>query len=492
MFRFDIINHLIKINNFTNYLEIGVFDGECIRQINCQNKDGVDPGVENGLAIGVNYKLTSDDFFAQNKDKVYDIIFIDGLHLTDQVDVDIKNSLRQTKENGIVLLHDCNPTTLEMTLVPRQTVQWNGNVYKSVLKFRKSNKQHSYFTVDTDWGVGIILKNKHQEDWNTPKNYDLALDDWNYFDTNRKHLLNIISVEEFYQKFAVKHRPVLKTTWNSGFFSCCTAKLRNILEFHHNNKILPNVDSSEQWELYKDDGIDNIQQWWGGTVNVFNQNDITHRFFKNKEVFDFEPQDFSDSIVYPQVCNDDQYINYHKINYDYSNKITDIYFDLSDEIIKIKKSLIKKYKIKTSKLIAVCYRGNDKSLETNLPTYDTMIEKIEEIKNKFPDHQILIQTDEAEFCEASIGSFPNCIIIEETKKLNKTTNAVQYTINKGERLENAQIFLAVMSIISDSSKVILNSGNVGLWICLFRNNSNNVYQYLNKINENSQGKWLEK
>ena len=37
MFRFDIINHLIKINNFTNYLEIGVFDGECIRQINCQN-----------------------------------------------------------------------------------------------------------------------------------------------------------------------------------------------------------------------------------------------------------------------------------------------------------------------------------------------------------------------------------------------------------------------------------------------------------------------
>ena len=68
MFRFDIINHLIKINNFTNYLEIGVFDGECIRQINCQNKDGVDPGAENGLAIGVNYKLASNDFFEQNKD----------------------------------------------------------------------------------------------------------------------------------------------------------------------------------------------------------------------------------------------------------------------------------------------------------------------------------------------------------------------------------------------------------------------------------------
>ena len=285
---------------------------------------------------------------------------------------------------------------------------------------------------------------------------------------------------------------MLKTTWNSGFFSCSTAKLRNILEYHHNNQILPLVDSSEQWELYKDDGIDNIQQWWGGTVNIFNQNDITHRFFKDKEVYDFTPQEFSDFNSYPKICNDDQYINYHKINYDYINKITNIYFDLSDEIIKIKKSLIKKYKIKTSKIIAVCYRGNDKSLETNLPTYETLIEKIEEIKNKFPDHQILIQTDEVEFCELANDKFPNCIIIEETKKLNKTNNAVQYTINKGERIENAQNFLAVMSIISESSKIVLNSGNVGLWICLFRNNSNNVYQYLSKINENSQGQWLEK
>jgi hypothetical protein len=29
-----------------------------------------------------------------------------------------------------------------------------------------------------------------------------------------------------------------------------------------------------------------------------------------------------------------------------------------------------------------------------------------------------------------------------------------------------------------SSKIILNSGNVGLWACLFRGNSKGVYQYL--------------
>jgi len=83
-------------------------------------------------------------------------------------------------------------------------------------------------------------------------------------------------------------------------------------------------------------------------------------------------------------------------------------------------------------------------------------------------------------------------LIEETKKLNKTTNAVQYTIPKGSRLENAQTFLSVMSLISDCSDVILNSGNVGLWICLFRKNSDNVSQYLNKINSNTKAEWLEK
>ena len=33
MYRFEIINHLIKENNFVNYLEIGVYRGQNIREI---------------------------------------------------------------------------------------------------------------------------------------------------------------------------------------------------------------------------------------------------------------------------------------------------------------------------------------------------------------------------------------------------------------------------------------------------------------------------
>ena len=38
--------------------------------------------------MGGNMKITSDDFFKQNKNK-YDCVFIDGLHIYDQVKRDI-------------------------------------------------------------------------------------------------------------------------------------------------------------------------------------------------------------------------------------------------------------------------------------------------------------------------------------------------------------------------------------------------------------------
>ena len=46
------------------------------------------------------------------------------------------------------------------------------------------------------------------------------------------------------------------------------------------------------------------------------------------------------------------------------------------------------------------------------------------------------------------------------------------------RKTHAQTFLAVLSIISESAKIILNSGNVGMWACLYRGHTKGVLQYL--------------
>ena len=121
MHRSEIINHFITKYNFVNYLEIGVFNGDCITKVIAQHKDGVDPGAEGVVHPEVNYPITSDEFFELIKDHdvKYDIVFIDGLHHSDQVIKDINNSLKHTIDDGIIVMHDCNPPTQAHAQVPR-------------------------------------------------------------------------------------------------------------------------------------------------------------------------------------------------------------------------------------------------------------------------------------------------------------------------------------------------------------------------------------
>lgn len=197
MYRYEIINKLIKNFNFQHYLEIGVYSGQCIRNIIAPYKDGVDPGTEGQSVEEVNYKMTSDMFFSTIKNSYikYDIIFIDGLHHSTQVDVDIKNSLLHLNDGGFIVLHDCNPEKEIYTKVPRISDIWHGDVYKSVLKFRK-NKLHSIFTVDTDCGCGVIRKDNRVYEFDETE-FDKAIESWDYFYENKGRLLNLISVEDF-------------------------------------------------------------------------------------------------------------------------------------------------------------------------------------------------------------------------------------------------------------------------------------------------------
>ena len=106
-YRYDLINTLIQKFGFKNYLEIGVSDpSECFNNVICENKMGVDPGLE-FPDNPVKYPMTSDDFFSSlekgNLDLDpgfrWDVIFIDGLHISTQVMKDVINSLYHLNPN---------------------------------------------------------------------------------------------------------------------------------------------------------------------------------------------------------------------------------------------------------------------------------------------------------------------------------------------------------------------------------------------------------
>lgn len=191
--RYDIINYLIEKNGFVNYLEIGVFHGENIRLVKAAHKDGVDPGSEGYIIPEVTYPITSDAFFELIKDHSdikYDVIFIDGLHHSEQVDKDIENSLKHLVPNGYIVLHDCNPISFEAQKIPRETIVWNGDVWKSIAKLRLNRTDIKINVVDTDFGVGIVSFGK-SELYKTNEEIN-----WDYFQKNKKEILNLITFEE--------------------------------------------------------------------------------------------------------------------------------------------------------------------------------------------------------------------------------------------------------------------------------------------------------
>jgi len=174
MNRVSIINLIQEKYNFSNYLEIGVRRTEdCFDHVKCSTKHSVDPGFENPNNPAT-YPFTSDEFFLKLKsnqldlplDYKWDIIFIDGLHLAPQVEKDILNSLEHLSENGIIVLHDCNPFLYESNytrLIEDYWNQaWNGTVWKPIYKLRTSRPDLSVCTVNVDEGVGLIKRGSQE------------------------------------------------------------------------------------------------------------------------------------------------------------------------------------------------------------------------------------------------------------------------------------------------------------------------------------------
>ena len=198
--RYDLINYIINKYGFKDYLEIGVANGDCIKKIEAINKDGVDPIIEKGITSEeINYKMNSNEFFTLPKisNKKYDVIFIDGLHHSEQVDVDIKNSLQHLNDGGFIFLHDCNPYSFELQLTPRKTVAWSGDVWKSIVKLRHLDINLDISVVNTDFGVGVISKGKNTPIDGFTLNESL---NWDIFVNNRKYFLNLLEVDEFFDK----------------------------------------------------------------------------------------------------------------------------------------------------------------------------------------------------------------------------------------------------------------------------------------------------
>ena len=188
--RSDIINTIIEKFKYNTYLEIGVKIGTNFKAINIKDKECVDPFPQYKQC---NHVMTSDNFF-ENNTKKYDVIFVDGLHHAEQVERDIKNSLKFIHRDGCIIVHDCNPIDERHQVIPVgqcKTLTWNGDVWKAWVKAMSIYKFEK-FTVDIDHGVGVINLNKDGKVIDI--NNELV---YKSLEINRKQWLNLINIDEF-------------------------------------------------------------------------------------------------------------------------------------------------------------------------------------------------------------------------------------------------------------------------------------------------------
>jgi predicted O-methyltransferase YrrM len=190
--RTDIINYIIEKINAERYLEIGVENGNNFESVFCKYKLGVDPDPSSKALL----IQTSNYFFAHNKVK-FDVIFIDGLHIKEQVLLDISNSLDSLNDGGVIVCHDINPEHewLQRRERTNEQIEWTGDCWRAFVELRKTRRDLEMFVVDTDYGCGIIKRG-------TQQTIDYPSDiDYEYFDKHRKRLLNLKSVDEFKMMF---------------------------------------------------------------------------------------------------------------------------------------------------------------------------------------------------------------------------------------------------------------------------------------------------
>ena len=185
----DLINYLIKDRGYKNYLEVGVADGQNFRSVIAERKIGVDPSP----AAPATHRMTSDEFFKSNRE-TFDIIFIDGLHLYEQVLRDVENALACLNPGGIIIMHDCMPSTEEGQGRKPIPGAWNGDVWKAAAYIRMNLSNVHFCVLDMDWGCGILTPNSTQQLYPVVPIQNM---DWNFYLKNKIPLLNVISVEQW-------------------------------------------------------------------------------------------------------------------------------------------------------------------------------------------------------------------------------------------------------------------------------------------------------
>jgi len=200
--RHNVINSLTTSNH--KYLEIGIEYGITYSNTHFSNKVGVDPDPKCDFPSIEKY--TSDDYFNKITNQMFDVIFIDGMHQSENVLRDLNNSIKCLNNEGFIFIDDILPLNYnEQLKIPRKHYyengilkygeEWTGDVWKviyHVLRKYFGNINFGYFYNINYRGVFHM---KIKESFQIPEKDIEEINGYDYFNCFNHYLdlLNSLS-----------------------------------------------------------------------------------------------------------------------------------------------------------------------------------------------------------------------------------------------------------------------------------------------------------
>jgi hypothetical protein len=145
-----VVNLLLADRPDGAYLEIGCADNALFDAVMARRKVGVDP------RQGGTHRMTSDAFFSAHAGERFDVVFVDGLHLYDQVRRDLDGALSVLEPGGWIAFHDMLPRDWLEEHVPQiRTRGWTGDGWKMAFELLAS-PDVAFRLLAIDHGVLVV------------------------------------------------------------------------------------------------------------------------------------------------------------------------------------------------------------------------------------------------------------------------------------------------------------------------------------------------
>ncbi len=171
-------------------------------------------------------------------------------------------------------------------------------------------------------------------------------------------------------------------------------------------------------------------------------------------------------------------VNHHGIYadlpFEHLNPYIQSYFVPSAIVRKKQNELIEKYKIDYENTVGLVYRGTDKWSEVGTIPPKFYIMEVERLVAKHPDLRILVQTDQEQVRDECMEYFGKRGFYFDELPVTSSLIGIHTMSQESRQISNFEFgvnLLAVFNLIANCRYVVSHTGNIGLWIYLYRGKS---------------------